>query len=143
MRARDGPSPHAAQGLRAPQDPRRRAHAPVATPREWAAVHALPLAAWGPALASFGRAWGLDGYWERLPGGEDSAVFAPGSTVLKLVPPLGRADAEDESAVPRRLAPSLPALLHLDPNHGNVMLTRRAGRWELPGVLDFVASRAC
>jgi hygromycin-B 7''-O-kinase len=210
---------------------------------DWPALHAQPLRVWTPALSALGRAWGLDGEWVRLPGGEDSVVFAQGGTVVKLVPPFLAADAERDVSLLRRVdlpvpsprvedvrheegwtavrmtrlagAPAdrvwldvphgdrvrilsvvgallraiwstpvrdedgdaatllarlrirarrheadgfadvgaflernlprpspAPALIHFDLNDGNLMLDRRPGRWEVSGVLDFVASRA-
>lgn len=209
----------------------------------WPTLHAQPLSIWRPGLEQLGGAWGLGGAWERLPGGEDSVVFAQGATVVKLVPPFLAEDAERDVSVLRRLnlpvpTPRVedvrhvegwtavrltrlrglpadrvwarigradrlrlltevgallqaiwrtpveaadgnpvalltmlrvrarrhaedgfrdpvgfvdrhlpdplpaPALLHLDLNDGNLMLEERGGRWEVSGVLDFVAARA-
>jgi aminoglycoside phosphotransferase (APT) family kinase protein len=211
---------------------------------DWPALHAQPLSIWRPAFEELGSVWGLGGGWERLPGGEDSVVFAQGGTVVKLVPPFLAEDAVRDVSVLRRLdlpvpTPRVedvrnlegwtavrmarlggwpadrvwarleradrlrlltavgallqaiwrtpleaadgnpvalltmlrvrarrhvedgfrdpldfvdrhlpdplpaPALLHLDLNDGNLMLEERGGRWELSGVLDFVAARAC
>jgi Ser/Thr protein kinase RdoA (MazF antagonist) len=49
----------------------------------------------------------------------------------------------DSGAFVRRHLPEVlpaPVLLHMDLNDGNLMLEQRAGRWEVAGVLDFVAS---
>jgi hypothetical protein len=216
---------------------------PPTDPTTWPDLHARPLSSWAPALAALARTWRLGGAWERLPGGEDSVVFASGGTAVKLVPPHLAADAaRDVSVMPRldlpvpsprledvrhedgwtlvrmtrlagrpaadawprvprvdrlrivgvvgavlrafwrtpvcaddgdpvalleRLLARLPrhaeegfadpagfaarhlpqplptpALLHFDLNDGNVLLEERGGRWEVSGVLDFVASRA-
>jgi hygromycin-B 7''-O-kinase len=216
---------------------------PVAGPDDWVAVHAQPVAPWQTALKALGVELGRPGPWERLPGGEDSVVFAQADVVLKLVPPFLARDAQREVSVLRRLelhvpvprvldvrlhegwtavlltrlsgvmaervwpevpqperlrilwalgdalralgltplheedgdASALlmdlearawrhqadgfddvasflrhnlpdplppPAMVHMDLNHGNVLLERREGRWQLSGVLDFVASRA-
>jgi hygromycin-B 7''-O-kinase len=216
---------------------------PDVLPEDWPALHGQPTAPWERALTVLGREWGRVGAWERMAGGEDSAVFAQDDAVVKLVPPFSARDAERETSVLSRVAlptacprvlsvqridgwtavllsrlpgvpaagvwsevspaeridvlralgetlaavwetplrpedgdaanlhdrlvasaarhegsglpnvaafvlarlPSprpAPALLHLDLNDGNVLLERRAGRWRLSGVLDFVASRA-
>ncbi len=82
----------------------------LSAPADWPAVHALPLEAWGGALAWAEVALGLPtGPWERLAGGEDSAVFARGASVLKLVPPIHAADAEREAAVLPRLRLPVPS----------------------------------
>lgn len=215
----------------------------VAGPEDWVALHEQPSDPWQPALARLGAQLGLDGRWERLPGGEDSVVFAQGDVALKLVPPFLARDAAREVDVlhrmelhvpiPRvldvrehegwtavlltrlpgvmaeRVWPEVPhperlgilwalgdalkaleltplhesdgnaskllmdlearawrheadgfsdvagyfrkhlpdplptpGFVHLDLNHGNVLLERREGRWRLAGILDFVASRA-
>ena len=51
-------------------------------------MHRVVMDIWVPALATLRTEWRLaEGEWERLPGGEDSVVFAIGGTVVKLVPP--------------------------------------------------------
>lgn len=69
---------------------------PVATAADWPAVHARPLEAWRPALVHLSERLGLPEGWTRLPGGEDSTVFAVGEHVLKLVPPCNAPDAVRE-----------------------------------------------
>ncbi len=56
-------------------------------PAGWPALHAQGAETWRSALTGLSRAWGLRDAWERLPGGEDSVVFAQGGTVAKIVPP--------------------------------------------------------
>jgi hypothetical protein len=63
---------------------------PAATAADWPTVHARPLEAWRPALLHVSERLGLPDGWTRLPGGEDSAVFAAGEHVLKLVPRASR-----------------------------------------------------
>ena len=211
----------------------------------WPEMHRVVMDIWAPALANLRTEWRLaEGEWERLPGGEDSVVFALGGTVVKLVPPFLAADAARDVSVLRRLELPVPsprvedvrtiegwsavrmtrldgvcaarawsgvartdqirimasigellraiwktptpdtnseplalvaglraraerheidgfagiqefldgalpnplpdlALVHLDLTTENLMLRERGGRWELSGVLDFVASRTC
>lgn len=73
----------------------------------WLQAHALPVTAYLPALARLEPAPSALP-WERLPGGEDSVVVARGSTVVKLVPPLNRRDADQERSVLPRLRLSVP-----------------------------------
>jgi hygromycin-B 7''-O-kinase len=75
----------------------------------WPAVHALPLAAWRPALRELAARLHVPDGWERLSGGEDSAVFATGPHVVKLVPPCYAADAQREIAVLPRLHLPVPS----------------------------------
>lgn len=84
---------------------------------DWPAVHAQPLPWWRPALERLGG----DPSWERLPGGEDSAVFARGGEVVKLVPPFFAEDAACEAAALRRLALPFPTPKLLD--------VQRIGGW--------------
>jgi hypothetical protein len=82
-------------------------------------VHALPLEAWRTALDHVAARLGLPESWTRLPGGEDSAVFASGEHVLKLVPPCNAQDAVREAHVLPRLdlgvpSPRLHAVLAID-----------------------------
>jgi Ser/Thr protein kinase RdoA (MazF antagonist) len=77
---------------------------PDVSPAEWPALHAQQRGPWEGALVALGDAWGRNGRWERLAGGEDSAVFAHGDVVVKLVPPFSRPDAEREVSVLPRLA---------------------------------------
>lgn len=88
---------------------------PPPTAETWPALHAEPLARWAPALDALRATWRLpDDAWSRLPGGEDSAVFASGPDVVKLVPPFLAADPAREVAVLRRLALSVPTPRVLD-----------------------------
>ena len=92
---------------------------PAATAADWPAVHARPLEAWWPALVHVSDRLGLPEGWTRLPGGEDSAVFAVGEHVLKLVPPCNAHDAIRETNVLPRLdlgvpSPRLDAVLAID-----------------------------
>jgi aminoglycoside phosphotransferase (APT) family kinase protein len=92
---------------------------PAATAADWPTVHARPLEAWRPALVHISERLGLPEGWTRLPGGEDSAVFAVGEHVLKLVPPCNAQDAIREIDVLPRLdlgvpSPRLHAVLPID-----------------------------
>jgi hygromycin-B 7''-O-kinase len=103
----------------------------VADPDTWTALHAQPPAIWAPALESLGRAWNLGGAWERLTGGEDSVVFAQRDTVVKLVPPFSRADADQEVSALQRLALSVPTPRVEDVRHEEgwtaIRMTRLGG----------------
>jgi aminoglycoside phosphotransferase (APT) family kinase protein len=92
---------------------------PAATAADWPTVHARPLQAWVPALLHVSERLGLPDAWTRLPGGEDSAVFAVAEHVLKLVPPCNAPDAVREIDVLPRLdlgvpSPRLHAVLPID-----------------------------
>jgi len=81
----------------------------IPSPDAWPSAHALPLDAWLPALRALESSFALPASaWERLSGGEDSAVFASGASVVKLVPPFLSADAERETGVLRRLELPVP-----------------------------------